>query len=79
MKTPRQISSERLIRHLERNWGYSFSRQHGSHIIMTAGEPARHSIPIPQRGTIGPGLLRSIFKQVCNGKGITLTELLKDL
>jgi predicted RNA binding protein YcfA (HicA-like mRNA interferase family) len=79
MRTPRQISSDKLIRHLVRNWGYTFSRQHGSHIILTTDTPQHHSLPIPYRSAIGPGLLRGIFKQACDAKGVTLEELLKDL
>jgi predicted RNA binding protein YcfA (HicA-like mRNA interferase family) len=78
MNVPRQVSSDRLIRHLEQNWGYKFSRQNGSHIILTTETPSHHSLPVPYRSAIGPGLLRSILKQVCNAKGITLEDLLED-
>jgi predicted RNA binding protein YcfA (HicA-like mRNA interferase family) len=79
MRVPRGVSSDRLIRHLERNWGYRFLRQVGSHIILTTDTPAHHSLPVPQRSEIGVGLFRSILKQVCEAKRITLEELLRDL
>jgi predicted RNA binding protein YcfA (HicA-like mRNA interferase family) len=78
MKVPRQVSSDKLIRVLERNWDYKFSRQNGSHIILTTETPAHHSLPVPYRSTIGPGLFRAILKQVCDAKGIELEEILKD-
>jgi predicted RNA binding protein YcfA (HicA-like mRNA interferase family) len=79
MKVPRQLSSDKLIHHLERHWDYKFSRQRGSHIILTTETPQHHSLPVPNRSAIGPGLLRQVLKQACDAKGITLEELLKDL
>ena len=78
MKVPRQVSSDKLIRYLDRNWEYKFSRQTGSHIILTTEAPAHHSLPIPYRSAIGPGLFCAILKQVCDAKGGELEEILKD-
>ena len=79
MKLPRGISSDRLIRHLEREWDYRFSRQLGSHIVLTTETPRHHSVPIPVRSEIGTGLFRSIVKQVCEAKGVSMDELLRGL
>jgi predicted RNA binding protein YcfA (HicA-like mRNA interferase family) len=79
MRVPKQVSSSRLVHHLERRWDYMFSRQNGSHIILTTETPQHHSLPVPYRSAIGSGLLRGILKQVCDAKGITLEEILEDL
>ncbi len=79
MKIPKQVSSARFIRHLERNWGYTFSRQSGSHVILTTGTPIHHSLPIPVRKSIGEGLFHALLKQVCAAKQVAVEDLLKDL
>jgi predicted RNA binding protein YcfA (HicA-like mRNA interferase family) len=79
MTVPRQVSSQRFIRHLERNWGYQFSRQKGSHIIVTTSTPMRHSLPVPQRAAIGPGLLHSLLKQVATAKATSVDAIAEGL
>jgi len=79
MKLPRDISSARLIKHLERHWGYAVDRQSGSHIVLTTKNPRHHSVPMPNRDALGTGLFRNIVKQVSDEKGISVAELLRDL
>jgi predicted RNA binding protein YcfA (HicA-like mRNA interferase family) len=79
VKTPRDVSSDRLIRHLTANWGYRVDRQSGSHILIESDEPKRHSIPVPQRKALGQGLFRSILSQVAKAKGVTVGEILRHL
>lgn len=81
MKTPRDLSSDRLIKHLIRilYWDYVVDRQSGSHILIESATPAKHSIPIPQRKAIGLGLLRSILSQISAAKGVPIADLLRDL
>jgi predicted RNA binding protein YcfA (HicA-like mRNA interferase family) len=79
LKTPRDISSDRLIQHLVRNWGYIIDRQRGSHILLQSDTPARHSIPVPQRKAIGLGLLRAILRQISEAKGVPIDEILRNL
>jgi predicted RNA binding protein YcfA (HicA-like mRNA interferase family) len=79
LKTPRDVSSDRLIRHLVRNWGYTVERQSGSHILLQGHTPVRHTIPIPQRNAIGLGLFRDILNQISVAKGVSVAEILRDL
>ncbi len=79
MKTPRDVSSERLIRHLARHWDYRIDRQSGSHILIESDTPTRHSIPIPNRTAIGIGLFRTILSQVSAAKGVAADEILRGL
>lgn len=79
MKTPRDVSSDRLIQHLVRNWDYTVDRQRGSHILLQSDTPAMHSIPVPQRKAIGLGLLRAILRQISEAKGVPVDVILRDL
>ena len=79
MKTSRDVSSDRLIRHLVRNWDYMVDRQTGSHILLESQTPARHCVPVPLRKAIGLGLFRDILDQVSKAKGIPVEEILRDL
>jgi predicted RNA binding protein YcfA (HicA-like mRNA interferase family) len=79
VKTPRDLSSDRLIKHLIRHWDYAVDRQSGSHILMESPTPAKHSIPIPQRKALGLGLLRSILGQISAAKGVPVDQILRNL
>ncbi len=69
----------KLIRHLERNWGYTVDRQTGSHIVLVTASPRNHSVPIPRRSALGLGLLRAILSQISEAKGVSVDDLLRDL
>ena len=79
MRTPKSVSSDRFIRHLERNFGYKFARQSGSHIILTTESPAHHSLPVPTASLHRHCLFQSLLRQVSQAKGVNIEELLKDL
>jgi predicted RNA binding protein YcfA (HicA-like mRNA interferase family) len=79
VKTPRDLSSERLIKHLIRHWDYVVDRQSGSHILIESTTPIKHSIPIPQRKALGLGLLRSILGQISAAKGVPIADILRHL
>jgi predicted RNA binding protein YcfA (HicA-like mRNA interferase family) len=79
LKTPRDVSSDRLIKHLIRHWDYVVDRQRGSHILVESATPTKHSIPIPERKALGLGLLRSILSQISAAKGVPVVEILRDL
>jgi predicted RNA binding protein YcfA (HicA-like mRNA interferase family) len=79
LKTPRDVSSDRRIKHLVRNWDYPVDRQSGSHILIESNTPRRHSVPVPQRGSLGLGLLRSVLSQVSAAKGVPVDDLLRNL
>jgi predicted RNA binding protein YcfA (HicA-like mRNA interferase family) len=62
-----------------RHWDYVVDRQRGSHILIESAIPTKHSIPIPQRKSLGLGLFRSILSQISAAKGIPPDEILRDL
>jgi predicted RNA binding protein YcfA (HicA-like mRNA interferase family) len=79
VKTPHDVSSERLIRHLVKHWNYRIVRQSGSHVLIESEMPSKHSIPIPNRSAIGLGLFRTILNQVSAAKGVTVEDILRGL
>ena len=71
MKLPRDVSGAQTIRALHR-LGFQLMRQTGSHARL-AREGRRVTVPL--HGSLAPGTLRSILRQV----GITLDEFLAAL
>lgn len=63
MKLPRTISSQELIKSLQK-LGYFISRQKGSHIRLTTTSMGEHHITIPNHNPIKIGTLSSIIGDV---------------
>jgi predicted RNA binding protein YcfA (HicA-like mRNA interferase family) len=79
VKLPRDVSGDRLIRHLCRNWGYRQVSQVGSHVILVTESPIHHRIPVPRHASLGIGIFKTILSEVCRVKGIEQESLLVDL
>ena len=78
MKLPRGVSSERLIRALERA-GYEVIRQRGSHVRLRHPGPPAHAITVPMHNPIKTGTLHGILAEVARMRSVTvdwLAELL---
>ena len=57
----RLCSGAEAVRKLKKA-GWIFSRQHGSHVMLT--RPGyEHTLSVPQHKELGPGILRSILRQ----------------
>lgn len=63
MRLPRDISSEQLIKLLQK-FGYQVSRQKGSHIRLTTLQQGEHHITIPNHNPIRLGTLSSILNDI---------------
>lgn len=63
MKLPRNISSQELVK-LSGRFGYSISRQKGSHIRLTTLINGEHHITIPNHNPIKIGTLSSIIGDI---------------
>ena len=63
MKLPRDVSSDRLIRVLER-LGYRMIRQKGSHARLRHPGPPSHTITVPQHNRLKTGTLYGILADV---------------
>ena len=63
MKLPRNISADELISSLKK-FGYTISRQKGSHIRLTTISNGEHHLTIPNHDPIKLGTLSSILNDV---------------
>ena len=78
MKLPRDISASELIKLLQK-FGYSISRQKGSHIRITTSANGEHHVTIPNHNPIKLGTLSSIIGDVAVHFNKTKEEIAKDL
>ncbi|MBK8981140.1 MAG: type II toxin-antitoxin system HicA family toxin [Ignavibacteria bacterium] len=77
MKIPRDISSDELIKNLEKI-GYEVTRQKGSHIRLTATKDnLSHHITVPNHNPIKIGTLNSILNDLSSHLKIAKDEILK--
>jgi len=79
MRLPRDVSGDRIIKHLCKNWSYRRVNQVGSHVILVTDTPRHHRIPIPRHDPLGIGIFKKILNEVCEAKNITEDELLREL
>jgi predicted RNA binding protein YcfA (HicA-like mRNA interferase family) len=78
MRLPRDIDASALIKLLQK-FGYTISRQKGSHIRLTTSLNGIHHITIPNHNPIKLGTLSSILSEVATHLGKTKDEILNDL
>jgi len=74
MKTPRGVSSDRLIRTLER-LGYVVIRQKGSHLRLRHPGPPAHNITVPLHNPIKMGTLHAILSEVAQMRSVTIDSI----
>ncbi len=63
MKLPRDLGAGELCRRLAR-YGYSITRQTGSHIRLTTMQGGEHHITIPAHDSLRVGTLNAILTDV---------------
>jgi len=78
MRLPRDVSGNTLAKRLEK-YGYSISRQSGSHLRLTTSQNGEHHITIPLHSDIRIGTLNAILTDVADHLDITRDELLEAL
>lgn len=78
MKIPRDLSGSELIKKLKK-FGYTPTRQTGSHVRLTTTQNGEHHITIPNHDNLKIGTLSSILSEVAIHLGITKEELMKEL
>jgi predicted RNA binding protein YcfA (HicA-like mRNA interferase family) len=74
MRLPRDISASELIKLLQK-FGYSISRQKGSHIRLTTTQQGEHHITIPNHHPIRLGTLSSIITDIADHFKLTKEEV----
>ena len=76
MKLPRDLGGEELVKRLEK-YGYTVTRQTGSHLRLSTTLKGEHHITIPRHKDLRAGTLNSILKDVSNHFGMTKEDLIK--
>ncbi len=74
MKLPRNLSGYALAQTLK-VYGYSITRQTGSHIRLTTLEGGEHHITIPQHNPLRVGTLSAILADVATHFDLTSEEV----
>ena len=78
MKIPRDISGEDLIK-LVKPYGYSVTRQTGSHIRLSTEQNGQHHITVSHHDPLKIGTLASILSDIALHFNITKQELFREL
>lgn len=78
MRLPRDVSG-RQLGSLLRTFGYSVTRQKGSHMRLTTMRNGQHHVTIPNHNPLRIGTLRSILTDVAAHFEITRDELIVQL
>ena len=78
MKLPRDLSGTRLAGLLAR-LGYAVDHQTGSHIRLTTQVRGEHHVTIPAHGSLGPGTLNAVLKDVAEHHGMDREALMREL
>jgi len=79
MKVPRDLSGERLINVLCRDWIYRKVHQEGSHIILQTETPGHQRLSVPNHNPLRVGTLNSIVRAVATHKGVERQAVLDSL
>lgn len=78
MKLPRDLDAADLSRRLAR-YGYSVTRQTGSHLRLTTTQGGEHHVTIPAHGPLRVGTLNGILSDVAAHLKKPKGEFLKEL
>ena len=78
MKLPRNISGNDLIKYLKR-YGYSVTRQSGSHIRLTTNKEGEHHITVPNHTPLKIGTLSAIIADIAAHLKIPKEQVLVEL
>lgn len=78
MKLPRNVDGRALANHLIRKWQFTRVRQAGSHIQLRSADPV-FTVTIPEHKPVKIGTLQNILRVIELERGISASELLRDL
>ncbi len=78
MRIPRDISGIDIAKRLKR-YGYSITRQTGSHIRLTTQEGGEHHITIPNHDDLRLGTLSSILSDIADHFSRPREEIIDEL
>ena len=75
MRIPRDISGAKFAQRFEK-FGYSITRQTGSHLRLTTSRDGEHHITIPNHKELRIGTIGAILNDVADHLGMERDELL---
>jgi predicted RNA binding protein YcfA (HicA-like mRNA interferase family) len=78
MRIPRDVSGAKLAQRLEK-FGYTITRQTGSHLRLTTTVNGEHHITIPNHKEIRLGTISAILNDVANHLGMERDDLIEIL
>jgi predicted RNA binding protein YcfA (HicA-like mRNA interferase family) len=79
LKIPRDVSGEDFARAL-RKFGYSVTRQSGSHMRLSSNQMGReHHVTIPAHTSLKIGTISQILSDVANYLEMSREQLIQDL
>lgn len=78
MRVPRDVSGKELIKRLE-IFGYSATRQSGSHVRVTTQERGEHHVTVPMHDELRIGTINSIISDVSGHFSLLKSELILKL
>ena len=76
MRVPKDIKGKKVLRLLERHYGYQQTRQVGSHMrATTLRNGSQHHITVPDHSPIKENTLKTILKEVAAHFNIPPSEV----
>ena len=78
MRIPRDLSGADLVRRLSR-FGYSVTRQTGSHLRLTTAQGGEHHVTVPNHDSLRVGTLAAVLDSVAKHHGMSREMLLQRL
>ena len=75
-RLPRDVSGAEIVRLLEA-FGYTVTRQKGSHIRLTTQEGGEHHVTVPNHDCLRTGTLSCILKDVAEHAGLSRDEVVE--
>jgi len=78
-RIPRDLSAQKLIKLLSKQYNYVVTRQTGSHIRLSTGIKGEHHITIPNHDPIKIGTLSSILSALAEHHQISKEQLVDSL
>lgn len=78
MKIPRDLTGSDLIKKLKK-YGYTTTRQSGSHIRVATDRNGQHHVTIPNHNPLKLGTLSAILADISAHLNMSRDELLKEL
>ena len=79
MKLPRDLSGEKLVQVLCRDWEYEKLHQVDSHNVWQTKSPGPHRVPLLNHKVLRVGTLNSILRAVADHKGVSREAIVKGL